>query len=91
VNPPAANAAMGKPIFKASDGGQIDMLGEREDVTKSELLQGPGRGVLLSIKVRPESFPTGSPMPAWLGFLQYLGEISHIVAGAGREARFTVP
>jgi hypothetical protein len=64
---------MGKPLFKASDGGQIDILGEREDVTQSELLQGSGRGVLLSIKVRPESFPTGSPMSVLLGFLQYLG------------------
>jgi hypothetical protein len=64
---------MGKPLFKASDGGQIDISGEREDVTQSELLQGPGRGALLSIKVLPESFPTGSPMSAWLGFLQDLG------------------
>jgi hypothetical protein len=34
--------------------------------------------VLLSIKVRPESFPTASPMSAWLGFLQYLGYLFQI-------------
>ena len=33
---------MGKPLFKASDGGQIDILGGREDVTQSELPQGSG-------------------------------------------------
>jgi hypothetical protein len=64
---------MGKPLVKASDGGQIDTVGEREDVTQSELPQGSRTGMLLSIKVRPESFPIGSPMSAWLGFLQYLG------------------
>jgi hypothetical protein len=64
---------MGKPLFKASDGGQIDMLGEKEDVTQSEFLQGSATRMLLSIKVRPESFPTGSPMSLLLGFLQYLG------------------
>jgi hypothetical protein len=29
--------------------------------------------VLLALKVRPEAFPTGSPMSISLGFLQYLG------------------
>ena len=72
-NPPVANPAMGKPLFKASDGGQIDILGEREDVTQSELQQGSATGMLLWIKVRPEAFPTGSPMSVLLGFLQYLG------------------
>jgi hypothetical protein len=33
VHSPVANAAMGKPLFKASDGGQIDILGEWEDIT----------------------------------------------------------
>jgi hypothetical protein len=64
---------MGKPLFKASDGGQIDIVGEREDVTQSELQRGSGTEMLLSIKVRPETFPTGSPMSVLLGFLQYLG------------------
>jgi hypothetical protein len=64
---------MGKPLFKASDGGQIDIVGERDEVTQSEIQQGSGTGMLLSIKVRHESFPTGSPMSGLLGFLQYLG------------------
>jgi hypothetical protein len=28
---------MGKPLFKASDGGRVDILGVSEDVTESEL------------------------------------------------------
>jgi hypothetical protein len=38
---------MGKPLFKASDGDQIDILEEREDVTQSELQQGSATGMLL--------------------------------------------
>jgi hypothetical protein len=53
---------MGKPLFKASDGGRIDTLGEWEDVTQSELEQGSETYVLLAQKVRPEAFPNGSPM-----------------------------
>jgi hypothetical protein len=63
---------MAKSLFKTSDGGQIDILGEREDVTQSELQQGSATGMLLWIKVRPETFPTGSPMSVFLGLLQYL-------------------
>jgi hypothetical protein len=73
VIPSVANPAMDKSLFKASDGGQIDILGEREDVTQSELQQGSATGMLLWMKVRPEAFPTGSPMSGLLGFLQYLG------------------
>jgi len=53
---------MGKPLSKASDGGHIDILVEWEDFTEGELQQGSGMQVLLSLKVRPEAFPTGSPM-----------------------------
>ena len=67
---------MGKPLFKASDGGQIDILGGREDVTQSELPQGSGTWELIPKKDRPESFPTGSPMSISPVFLQYLGNPS---------------
>ena len=40
VNLNVAETAMGKPLFKASDGGQIDILREGEDVTQGELQQG---------------------------------------------------
>jgi len=53
---------MGKPPSKASDGGQIDILKGMKDPIKSELQQGSGRQVLIHFKVRPEVFPTGSPM-----------------------------
>jgi hypothetical protein len=32
---------MGNPLSKASEGGRFDISGEQEDVTKSELQQGP--------------------------------------------------
>jgi hypothetical protein len=48
---------MGKPLFKASEGGRIDILREWEDITESELQQGSGTKMLLALKVRPEAFP----------------------------------
>jgi hypothetical protein len=33
---------MGKPLFKAPDGGRIDILREGEDVAESEVQQGSG-------------------------------------------------
>jgi hypothetical protein len=33
---------MGKPLSKPSEGGQIDILRELEEVTQSELQQGSG-------------------------------------------------
>jgi hypothetical protein len=56
---------MGKPPFTASDGGQIDILRELEEITQSEFQQGSGTSVFLALKVRPEAFPNGSPMPVW--------------------------
>ncbi len=46
---------MGKPLFKASDGGRIDILGGRENATQSEFPQGSGTWAFLPKKVRPES------------------------------------
>ncbi|HUL37048.1 MAG TPA: hypothetical protein VLW47_05145 [Thermodesulfobacteriota bacterium] len=40
----------------------MDILKGMDDFTKSELQQGSGRQVLIRLKVRPEAFPTGSPM-----------------------------
>ena len=65
LNPGVAETAMGKPPFKASEGGRIDILREWEEITQSELQQGSGAQVLLTLKVRPEAFPNGSPMPVW--------------------------
>ena len=62
---------MGKPLFKASDGGQIDILGEREDVTQGQLQQGPGTQVLYATKVRPDAFPTALPMSVIVVFLEH--------------------
>ena len=42
---------MGKPLSKASEGG--DVLGESEDVTKGEVLLVSEEHVLIVLKVRP--------------------------------------
>jgi hypothetical protein len=53
---------MGKPLSKASEGGDFDILGEWKDVAKSEVQRGLGKHVLIVLKVRPEAFPTDLPM-----------------------------
>ena len=54
--------AMGNPFFKPSDGDSFDSLGVGEDVTESETERVSGTPVLIRLKVRPETFPNGSPM-----------------------------
>jgi hypothetical protein len=55
-----AETGMGKPPFKASEGGRIGILRELEEITQSELYQGSGTSVLLALKVRLEAFPNGT-------------------------------
>jgi hypothetical protein len=62
INSPVALTAMGKPLFKAPDGGYYDIVRVTEDSTQSELQQGPETSVLVDQKVRPEAFPSGLPM-----------------------------
>jgi hypothetical protein len=57
-----AETATGKPLSKASEGGDFDVLWEREDLTQSEVQFVSGEQVLIGLKVRPEAFPTGLPM-----------------------------
>ena len=45
--------AMGKPLSKASEGGDFEVLGEREDFTESEVQFVSERNVLICLKVRP--------------------------------------
>ena len=56
---------MGKPLFKASDGGYHQIVRVTEDSTQSGLQQGPETFVLVEQKVRPEAFPSGLPMSVW--------------------------
>jgi len=42
VYPTVAESAMGNPLFKASEGDLIDILGEGDDITQSELQQRSG-------------------------------------------------
>jgi hypothetical protein len=60
-----ALTAIGKPLFKASDGGHHEIARVTEDSTQSGLQQGPETFVLVEQKVRPEAFPSGSPMSVW--------------------------
>jgi hypothetical protein len=53
---------MGKPPFKASEGGLFEILRSWKDFTLSELQFHKGMGEMLRQKVRPEASPNGSPM-----------------------------
>jgi hypothetical protein len=44
---------MGKPLFKASDGGRIEILWATEDITRSELQHGSATRVLIRFDVGP--------------------------------------
>jgi len=68
-----AKTGIGKPLFKASDGGRFDILKQSEDATESKLQRGSEMYLLFALKVRPEAFPNSSPMSLWLSFLQHLG------------------
>ena len=59
---------MGNPLFKASEGGRFDIVRVWKDVTESEVWKVSGVKVLIRLKVRPEAFPTGSPMSVWSDF-----------------------
>jgi len=56
---------MGDPLFKSSEGDRFDILRVWQKVIESELQQVSGMEVLVRLKVRPEAFPNGSPMPVW--------------------------
>jgi hypothetical protein len=56
---------MGKPLSKASEGGNCDILWEIEDVTQSEVRPGSGKHLLIGLTVRLEAFPTGLPMSVY--------------------------
>jgi hypothetical protein len=53
---------MGKPPFKASEGGCFENLRVSKDITPSEFQQGEGTRVPIRPKVRLEAFPNGLPM-----------------------------
>jgi hypothetical protein len=53
---------MGKPLFKAPDGGYYERVRVTEDSTQGGLQQGFETSMLLEQKVRPEAFPSGLPM-----------------------------
>jgi hypothetical protein len=60
---------MGKPPFKASDGGCFDIFCVIGGYHFGEFQFVKGRGALFRIKVRPESFPNGLPMSSLSDFL----------------------
>jgi hypothetical protein len=73
VNPSVVNTDMGKPLFKASDGGRFEILWEREDLTQSELQQGQKlpRSSMRWFVQKP--FRPAYPCPCGQIFIQYLG------------------
>jgi hypothetical protein len=64
---------MGKPLFKAPDGGYFEMVEVTEDSIESGLQRGPEALVLVEQKVRPEAFPRGLPMSACSEIMRSLG------------------
>jgi len=65
LNLPVAETDMDKPLFKASDGGYLEMARVTEDSTERGLQQGSEIPVPVGQKVRPEAFPKGLPMSVW--------------------------
>jgi hypothetical protein len=63
LTPVAAKTPMGKPLFKTSEGGRINILREWEGINQSELQQGPGTQVLLSTKFALKPFRPVHPCP----------------------------
>jgi hypothetical protein len=57
-----AETDMGKPLSNAWEGGDFDVLEEREEITKSEVQHVSGKHVPIGTKVRPQAFPTGLSM-----------------------------
>ena len=56
---------MGKPLFKAPDGGYYERVRVTEDSTQSGLQQGLEASMLVEQEARPEAFPSGLPMSVW--------------------------
>jgi hypothetical protein len=62
---------MGKPLSKASEGGDSEILGETEDFTESDVQHVSEKQVLIRLKVCLEPFPTGLPTSVYRSFLQH--------------------
>jgi len=60
---------MGKPLFKAPDGGYYEIVRVTEGAARSGLRQGLDTSVLVEQKVRPEAFPSGLLMSVMVGNL----------------------
>jgi hypothetical protein len=62
---PVVETDMGKPLSKASKGGDCDILWEIEGVTKCEVGPVSEKHVLLHLRVRLEASPTGLPVSVY--------------------------
>jgi hypothetical protein len=63
MNLVVTETGMGKPLSKASDGGDCEILGEREIFAESGVQPVSEKHLLICSKVRPEALSTGSPTP----------------------------
>jgi hypothetical protein len=73
VNPSVAKTDMGKPLFKAPDGGRFEILWEREDLTQSELQRGQKLPCFSMRWFAQKPFRPAYPCPGGQIFMQYLG------------------
>ncbi len=72
---------MGKPLFKAPDGGYYEIVWVTEDSTQSGLQQGHETSVLVEQKVRQKPFRVACPCPYGRKFMQYLGRLIQLNGG----------
>jgi len=56
---------MGKPLFKAPDGGRLEILWVTDSIAKNELRHGSGTKVFIQLNARPEAFSAGLPMSVY--------------------------
>jgi hypothetical protein len=78
-----ALTVMGRPLFKAPDGGYFEIIRVTGDSTQRGLQQGPEISVLVEEKVRPEAFPSGLPMSVWSKIYATFGLLYEPLNGAG--------
>ena len=65
---------MGKPLFKAPDGGRFTILWEREDLTQNELQRGQEHPCFSMRRFAPKPFRPAYPCPCGQIIMQYLGK-----------------
>ena len=73
LDPPVALTAMGKPLFKASDGGYYEVVRVTEDSTRVDSGKSLIPPCFLEKKFAPKPFRVACSCPYWRKIMQYPG------------------